>query len=70
MLATIEAYYDNGKITTTENIGIKSGRVLLTILEPLKKTTKKTKDIGELSGTITLSKTPLQIQKSLRDEWK
>ena len=30
MLATIEAYYDNGKITTTENIGIKSGRVLLT----------------------------------------
>ena len=70
MLATIEAYYDNGKITTTENIEIKSGRVLLTILEPLKKTTERTKDIGELSGTITLSKTPLQIQKSLRDEWK
>jgi hypothetical protein len=69
MLATIEAYYDNGKITSTENIGIKSGRVLLTILEPLTPKTKQ-KDISKLSGTINLSKSPLQIQKSLRDEWK
>lgn len=69
MLATIEAYYDNGKITTTENIGIKSGRVLLTILEPLTPKAKQ-KDISKLSGTINLSKSPLQIQKSLRDEWE
>lgn len=43
MLATIEAYYDNGKITSAENIGIKSGMVLLTILEPLKKLPKRQK---------------------------
>ena len=70
MLTTIEAYYDNGKITSSEDIGIKSGRVLLTILEPLNPKIKQQKNISELAGTITLPKSPLQIQKSLRDEWR
>jgi len=78
MYNTIEAIYENGKIKPlyNEQLGVKRGKVLITILEVFEQTDDGSEasftedDITRLSKSITLNEDPLEYQKRMRNEWE
>ena len=78
MYRTIEALYENGKIKPlyNEKLGLKRGKVLVTILEVFENSDEPAApsfsedDIARLSNPITLNEDPLEYQKRMRDEWE
>jgi len=77
MYKTIEALYEDGKIKplNDEILGIKKGKVLITILEVFDEDDEQNyptfteDDIKQLSKGITLNEDPLEYQKRMRNEW-
>lgn len=78
MYKTIEALYENGKIKPlyNEKLGLKRGKVLVTILEVFEHSDDSASpsfsedDIARLNNSITLNEDPLEYQKRIRDEWE
>jgi predicted DNA-binding antitoxin AbrB/MazE fold protein len=74
MYTTIEAIYENGKIIPLKDeIKIKRGKVLITIVESEEVNEKIKSDIRNLlkykSVIKNLPKDPVKYQRELRDAW-
>ena len=73
MFKTIEALYDNGRITViNDEIKVKKAKVLITIIEeekPLKSGMKATA-LFKLSGILkSFKEDPVKYQRRIREEW-
>jgi len=74
MYTTIEVLYKDGKILPLkDNLRIKNGKVLLTVLEDTEISVVSKSTIGDLLRNKNvfhnLPKDPLTYQRELRDEW-
>jgi len=73
MFKTIEAFYDNGRITAiNDEIKVKKAKVLITIIEEdkLLKSGVKATALFKLSGILkNFKEDPVEFQRRIRDEW-